>query len=83
MESLKPGTGAIPATHCFIFGGDMMSDFIIMVGGILCVIGALTALAITGGNMIKGENQMLKHRCYDLSREPGQVELCKELFGDK
>jgi len=26
---------------------------------------------------------MRKRQCYDLSREPAQVELCKELFGDK
>ena len=25
----------------------------------------------------------MKQRCYDLSREPSQVELCKELFGEK
>ncbi len=48
----------------------------------LAIVIALGMALIFGvGSFFDGKEK--KQRCYDLSREPSQVSLCKELFGDK
>lgn len=69
--------GAIPATHCFIFGGDMNKrrEKKAMKKEVAKIQPKLNKLISELYKRI-GSFQIL-------SREPSQVELCKELFGEK